>query len=123
MSSDVNPMEELCLVDSGTTNTILREMKYFQTLKKREGNVMTIAGSDALIVGSGRATIVLPMGTQLMIEDALLFPESTRTLLSYRDIRKNGLHVETHVDNKEEFILFTKLTGFGKQVCEKIPSL
>jgi hypothetical protein len=29
-------MEELCLVDSGTTNTIPREMKYFQTLKKRE---------------------------------------------------------------------------------------
>jgi len=63
MSSDVNPEEELCLVDSGTTNTILREMKYFQTLRKREGNVMTIAGRDALIVGSGRATIILPMGT------------------------------------------------------------
>jgi hypothetical protein len=28
--------EELCIVDSGTTNTILREMKYFQTLKKEE---------------------------------------------------------------------------------------
>jgi hypothetical protein len=36
MSCDVNPMEEeLCIVDSGTTNTILREMKYFQTLRKR----------------------------------------------------------------------------------------
>jgi hypothetical protein len=75
---------------------------------------MTIAGHDTLIVGFGRATIILPMGTQLTIEDALLFPESTRTLLSYRDIRKNGLHVETHVDNKEEIILFTKLIGFGK---------
>jgi hypothetical protein len=62
---------------------------------------MTIAGSDALIVGSGRATIVLPKGTQLTIEDALLYPESTRTILSYKDIRKNGLHVETHVDGKE----------------------
>jgi hypothetical protein len=26
--------EELCLVDSCTTNTILRELKYFQTLKR-----------------------------------------------------------------------------------------
>jgi hypothetical protein len=76
-----------------------------------------------MLYGSGRATILLPMGTQLTIEDALLFPESTHTLLSYRDIRKNGLHVETHIDNREEFILFTKLTRFGKQVCEKIPSL
>ena len=55
--------EELCLVDSGTTNSILRETKYFQTLTKRQGNVLTIARHDAMIVGSGRATIVHPMGT------------------------------------------------------------
>jgi hypothetical protein len=76
--------EELCIVDSGTTNTILRKMKYFQSLRKRRGNVMTIVGSDALIVGSGRATIVLPKGAQLTIKDALLYPKSTRTLLSYK---------------------------------------
>jgi peptide/histidine transporter 3/4 len=124
MSVDLNPKEEeLCLVDSCTTNSILREIKYFQTLKKREGNIMTIAGRDALIVDSGRATITLPMGTQITIEDALLYPDSTRTLLSFRDVRKNGLHVETHMDNKEEFLLFTKLTGYGKQIYEKISSL
>ena len=27
--------EELCVVDSGTTNSILRETKYFQTLTKK----------------------------------------------------------------------------------------
>jgi hypothetical protein len=82
--------EELCLVDSCTTNSILRETKYFQTLTKKTGNVLTIAGRDATIVGSGRATITLPMGTQVTIEDALLYPDSTRTLLSFRDIRKCG---------------------------------
>ena len=80
--------EEMCLVDSCTTNTILREVKFFQTLTKREGQVLTIAGRDAMIVGSGRATFILPMGTQIHIEEALLYPDSTRTLLSYRDIRK-----------------------------------
>ena len=55
--------EELCLVDSATTKYILRESKYFQTLTKRPTNVLTIAGRDATIVGSGRATITLPMGT------------------------------------------------------------
>jgi hypothetical protein len=52
-----------------------------------------------------------------------LYLDSTRTVLSYGDIRKNGFHVETHEDNKEEFLLFTKLTRFGKQICEKISSL
>ena len=75
---------------------------------------MTIAGRDALIVGLGRAIITLPMGTQIKIEDAFLYPDSTRTLLSFRAIHKNGSNVETHMDNKEEFLLFTKLTGYGK---------
>ena len=77
--------EEMCLVDSGTTNSILREIKYFQTLTKNKGNVLTIAGRDAVIVGSGRATIMLPMGTSITIEDALLYPNSTQTLLSDGD--------------------------------------
>ena len=65
MSIDCNPKEEeLCLVDSCITNSILREIKYFQTLKKKEGNIMTIADHDALIVSSGQVTITLPMGTQ-----------------------------------------------------------
>jgi hypothetical protein len=44
--------EEICLVDSGTTNSILRKIKYFQTLKKLNRNILTIAGHDAVIVGT-----------------------------------------------------------------------
>jgi len=71
---------------SCTTNHILRKLKYF-----REDFFFTIAGQHALIVGSGRATIIiLPMGTQFTVEDALLYPDSTHMLLSYRDIYKIG---------------------------------
>jgi hypothetical protein len=50
--AEVNMMEEeLFLIDSGTTNSIFRETKYFQTLTKRPENVLTIAGHDAKIVG------------------------------------------------------------------------
>ena len=123
-STGINPMEEeMCLVDSCSSNTMLREIKYFQTLTKREGNVLTIAGRDATIVGSGRATIVLPMGTHITIEEVLLYPDATRTLLSYKDIRCNGIHVETHEENKEEFLLFTKDNGLGKETLEKVLSL
>jgi hypothetical protein len=106
----VNPMdEEMCLVDSCTTNTILRKIKYFQTLTKRTENILIIAGRDACIVDFGKATIILPMGTQVTIENALLYLDSTSTLLSYRDIRKNGLHILTHEENNEESLLL-KLT-------------
>src|SRR6266542_920736 len=118
-SGTIQIEEEVFLVDSCTTNTILRKSTYFQTLKKSKGNVTTIAGRDAVIVGSGRATITLPMVTQLEIGDALLYPDLTRTLLSFKDICKNALHTETHSCNNEEFLLITKDNGYGKQIFEK----
>jgi hypothetical protein len=115
--------EEMCLMDSCTTNSIFRETKYFQTLTWRTGNILTIAGRDTNIVGSGRATIVLPMSAQVTIKNAVLYLDSTRTLLSYRDIHKNGLHVITHEENNEEFLHIIKKNGDGHDILEKIPSL
>jgi hypothetical protein len=115
--------EEMCLVDSCTTNSILRETKYFQTLTRRTENILTITGRDTNIVGSGRATIVLPMGTQVTIENVLLYLDSTHTLLSYRDICKNGLHVITHEKNNEEFLHIIKKNGDVHDILERIPCL
>jgi hypothetical protein len=57
-------MEEgMWLVDSCTTNSILSETKYFQTLTRRSKNVLNITGRDAAIVDSGRATITFPNDT------------------------------------------------------------
>ena len=113
---------EIFLVDSGTTNTILRETKYFQTLTKKNGNMMTIAGSNAHIVGTGSATLVLPMGTQIFVKDALLYPDSKRTLLSFKDIRENGFHVETKIEQSTEYLLITKFDGYQKRVVERLSS-
>jgi hypothetical protein len=114
--------EELCLVDSYTTNSIHRGTKYFQTLTQRSRNILTIVGRDAMIVGSERATITFFNGTQVTIEEALLYLDSIHTIISFRDIRKSGLHVCTHEDNKEEFLLITKSSGYGHEVIERIPS-
>jgi hypothetical protein len=83
---------------------------------------LVITGRDATIVGSGIATITFSNGTQVTIEDALLYPDSTRTLISFRDIQKSGLHVCTHEDNKEEFLLITKSSRYDHEVLERIPS-
>jgi hypothetical protein len=111
----------MCFVNNCTTNSILREIKYFQTLTQRSRNILTIAERDAMIVGSGRATITFLNGTQVTIDDALLYPNSTR-LISFRDIRKSRLRVCTHEDNKEQFLLITKSSEYGHEVLEIIPS-
>jgi uncharacterized protein YbaR (Trm112 family) len=63
------------------------------------------------------------MGTQVTIKNILLYLDSTRTLLSYRDIRKNGLHIVTHEENNEESLLVTKTNGDAYDILERIPSL
>jgi hypothetical protein len=103
---------KICLIDSGTTNMILRETRYFQTLTKKNENIMTIAGSNAHIMGTGSATLVLPMGTQIFVKDALLYPDSKHMLLSLKDIRANGFHVETEIEQGTEYLLITKFDGY-----------
>jgi hypothetical protein len=115
--------EEICLVDSYTTNTILMEMKYIQTLTKRTRNILTIAGRDACIVGSEKATIILSIGIQVTLENALLYPDSTHILLSYRDICKNELHIVTHEESNEESLIITKANRDGYDILEIIPCL
>jgi hypothetical protein len=83
---------------------------------------LTIVGRDAMIVGSGRATIMFPNGTQVTIDDVLLYSDSTHTLISFRNIRKSGLHVCTYDDNKKEFLLITKSSRRGQDVLERIHS-
>jgi hypothetical protein len=83
---------------------------------------LTIVGRDAMIVGSKRVTITFPNGTHVIIEDALLYPDSTRTLISFRDIRKSGLHVCTHDDNKHDFLFITESFGYSHEVVERILS-
>jgi hypothetical protein len=80
---------------------------------------LIITRHDAMIVSSGRATITFSNDAQVTIEKALLYPDSTRALISFSDIRNSGLHVCTHEDNKEEFFLINKCSRYGHEVLEK----
>jgi hypothetical protein len=48
-----------------------------------------------------------------------LYPDSTRTLLSYRDIHKNELHVIIHEENNEVFLHIIKKNGDCYDIVEK----
>jgi hypothetical protein len=62
------------------------------------------------------------MDTQVTIENVLLYLDSTRTLLSYRDIRKNVLYIVTHEENNKESLLITKTIRDGYDILERISS-
>jgi len=61
----------MCLTDSATTHTILRNKIYFTSLILEEANVNTISSTANLIESYGRANIMLPGGTKLYISNAL----------------------------------------------------
>jgi hypothetical protein len=98
-----------CLVDSGTTNTILKNKKYFSQLSSVETHVNIISDISNLIEGSGRACILLPEGTKLIIKDALYSSKSRRNLLSFKDIRCNCYHIETMTENNIEYLQITTI--------------
>ena len=62
------------------------------------------------------------MGTTLHIKEALLYPESTRNLLSFKDIRGNDFHVETGEEDGREYLHITKRYSEAR-ILEKLPSM
>jgi transposase InsO family protein len=111
---------ELCLVDSATTHTILKNPKFFLNLNMIKTSVNTISGTSSIIESSERASILLPEGTRINIRDALYSSESQRNLLSFKDTRRNDFHVETTCeDGIKNLLLISYKTG-QKQVLEKM---
>ena len=114
--------EDTCLVDSATTHSIFIKVKYFSNLKLEENCVNTIFGSARLIEGSGRACILLPEGTKLIIADALFSTKSQRNLLCFKDIRLNGYHIETMGDKSREYLNITSNDSGVKRFLESLPA-
>ncbi|GAV91033.1 hypothetical protein CFOL_v3_34433, partial [Cephalotus follicularis] len=97
-------IRDICTADSATTHTILQSEKYFSHLTIAKANVKTISGTSDLIEGSGMASFVLSNGTQMHIIDTLYSTKTRRNLLSFKDIHRNGYHIETTNENGKEYI-------------------
>ncbi|TYJ15310.1 hypothetical protein E1A91_A10G175800v1, partial [Gossypium mustelinum] len=85
-------------------------------------HVNTISSSSKLVEGSGRAIIVLPEGTKFIIDDALYSTKSQRNLLSFKDIRLNGYHIETMNEKNVEYLYITNVECGKKYVLERLPT-
>jgi GAG-pre-integrase domain len=111
------------LVDSGTINTILKNKKYFSQLSTAETHVNIIYSISNLTEGSRRAYILLPKGTKLIINDALYSSKSRKNLLSFKDIRRNGYHIETMTENNIEYLQIITIKYGQKIILKKMEAL
>ncbi|GAV68094.1 hypothetical protein CFOL_v3_11597 [Cephalotus follicularis] len=112
---------DIYIADSATTHTIIQSEKYFSHLTIAKANVGTISGTSDLIEGSGKASFVLSNGTQICITDTLYSTKSRRNLLSFKDIRRNGYHIEITNENGKEYLYITGNASGRKQILEKLP--
>ena len=56
------------------------------------------------------------------INDALYLVRSRINLLSFKDIHRNGYHIETRYDNNKEYLCITRIVSSQKLVVEKFPA-
>ena len=63
---------------------------------------------------------MLPKGTKFCIDDALYSSKSSRNLLSFKDIRYNGYHIETNNKGSEEFLYIISIVSSQKLILEKL---
>ena len=109
---------DACLVDCATTHTILCDKKYFSNLSLVKSNVNTISSPIDLIQGFERATIILPSGTKIHINDVLYYITSKQNLLSFKDIQRNGYHIETINNGSNEYLLITSVISIKKKFLD-----
>ena len=98
----------IALLDSATTHTILRSPKYFKFEGHRAtwhtSDIVTIAGRRNFRYKEGQARVLLPGGIPILCERAMYSPNAPRSLISYRDLRANGIYITTTQVNGEEVL-------------------
>ena len=64
--------------------------------------------------------MMLPNGTRFHINDALYSRKFKRNLLIFKDIGRNGYHIETMYECNVEYLYITSIISNQKIIMEKI---
>ena len=113
-------VDDECLVDYVTTHTILLDKRYFLKLTLIKANVSTISRTTNLVEGFGRANLMLTNGTRSHINDALYSRKSKRNFLGFKDICRNGYHIEIMNESNVENIYITSIIFGQKLIMGKL---
>ena len=97
---------EVALLDNASTYTILRSLMFFtfpvNNTCWRTSHITTIAGKKNITFKEGTATVLLPGNHPMTCQDAMYAPDAPRSLISYRDLKANEIHVSPKKENDEE---------------------
>ena len=113
----------VCLADCLTIHKILRDKRYFIDLTLTNVNVSTIFGTANLIEDSERVNIMLPNGTRFYLNYALYSSKSTRNFLNFKDIRRNGYHIETMNEGNTKCLCITSIVYGENLIMEKLSTI
>ena len=80
----------------------------------------TISSTANLIEGIGIVNIMLSNGTRFHINDTLYSSKSTWNFLSFKDIHRNGYHIETMNEGNIEGLYITSIVFDKKLIMEKL---
>ena len=105
---NVIPRPDVALLDSASTHTILTDPRFFEFPKEQTSwqycKITTMAESRDLKFREGRAKVMLPGGHTFTCAGAMFAPEAPRSLISYKDLRANDIHISTAMDRGEEML-------------------
>lgn len=104
---DKEHVKDICILDSGTTHTILKNKKYFTKINLTKGVKNTISDPADLIEWIDNVMFMLSNGTMFVTNDALYSLKSKRNLLSLVDIYRQGYDTETAIECNMKYINIT----------------
>ena len=77
----------------------MRSLEYFKFEGHRAtwhtSDIVTIAGRQNFCYREDQAHVLLPSKTPILYERAMYSPNAPRSLINYRDLRANGIHITT----------------------------
>ena len=106
-SSKSQADEDIILLDSGSIHTILKDPKYFEFLRHdseawQTCKLSTIAKRQTFRFHEGRAHVTLPGGATLICDHAMYVLAANQSLISFWDLRSNGIQVLTLIRDGDE---------------------
>ena len=93
----------IALLDSASTHTILQNQEFFKfpkTITWRKCDIITIARNQNIRFREGRTTTILPGRFLVICERAMYAPSAPRSLINYKDLRANNIHISTTVERE-----------------------